>query len=151
MKHIELTTDTSKKEFKSVSVFKRISTISRELKISYMICTFGPQHGKFLYDSSGSDWVNFYNSDCVGTLGDEAFNLEKVAMFMNQEHGIPTTKGSEITSRITLVVPPVLNVLSQWLSIPKTTRNFSFFISPESSNGVHVRRYWCSGCTACPE
>ena len=56
--HFEVTTDTSKKEFKSVAVFKRIlDNIVNPLKISVSLCNFGPQHGKFLYDGSGRTWA----------------------------------------------------------------------------------------------
>ena len=52
--HFEVTTDTSKKEFKAVSVFKRVADIAVATNKTFMISTFGPQHGKFLYDAAGS-------------------------------------------------------------------------------------------------
>ena len=39
IKHFEITTDTSKKEFKSVSVFQRVATIANLLQKTFMLCT----------------------------------------------------------------------------------------------------------------
>ena len=53
-KHFDITTDTSKIEFKSVGVFKRVlDNIVIPLNKSVSLCNFGPQHGKFLYDGIG--------------------------------------------------------------------------------------------------
>ena len=147
--HFEITTDTSRKEFKSVSVFQRIAQISKEIKKSFMICTFGPDHGKFLYDSAGSDWVDWYNRSCVGTLTTDANDLKKVAVFMNKVHGKPSTKTVDLSFRVTLVVPPVIHILSEYESIPGTTCNFCFLIDPINPEGIYVRRYWCGHCSAC--
>ena len=51
--HFEITTDTSKKEFKAASVFKRVADLAASVKKTFLLSTFGPQHGKFLYDSAG--------------------------------------------------------------------------------------------------
>ena len=140
-KHIEITTDTSKKEFKSVSVFKRVTDISIKLKRSFMVCTFGPGHGKFLYDGSGRVWEDYYAKNCVGRLGVGADNLKKVAVFMNDHFSTPATKSSDISQRKTIVIPPESHTLSKYTSIPRTTCNFCFYISPGQPDGVHVRRY----------
>ena len=148
-KHIEITTDTSKKEFKSVAVFKRVTDISVRLKKSFMVCTFGPQHGKFLYDGSGRVWEDHYAKNCVGKLGIGADDLKQVAVFMNDDFSTPATKSSDISQRITIVIPSVSHTLSEYKSIPRTTCNFCFYIRPSQPDGVHVRRYWCPGCQEC--
>ena len=88
--HFEITTDTSKKEFKAVSVFKRIADIAAKVKKSFMISTFGPQHGKFLYDSAGHVWERKYKQTCVALLGVDADNLRKVVDCMNTIHSAPS-------------------------------------------------------------
>ena len=68
---------------------------------------------------------------------------------MNEHHGKPVSHSSDISTRTTLVIPGQYHTLSQWISIDGTTSNFCFFVKPDQSNGVFVRRYWCSGCPAC--
>ena len=82
--HFEVTTATSKREFKSVAVFKRIfDHIVLPLKKTVSLCNFGPYHGKFLYDGSGRIWSDRYAPKCVGELGIDANDLEKVAPLAN--------------------------------------------------------------------
>ena len=57
-----------------------------------MLCTFGPQHGKYLYDGAGSVWANAYATKCVAMLGADADNLKKVAISMNDLIGTPSSK-----------------------------------------------------------
>ena len=114
-----------------------------------MVCTFGPGHGKFLYDGSGRVWEDYYAKNCVGRLGVGADNLKKVAVFMNDHFSTPATKSSDISQRKTIVIPPESHTLSKYTSIPRTTCNFCFYISPGQPDGVHVRRYQCSGCQEC--
>ena len=52
--HFEITTDASKKEFKSVSAVQRIAQISKEINKSFLISSVGPLLVKFLYNGSGS-------------------------------------------------------------------------------------------------
>ena len=126
-----------------------MTAISRRLKISFMLCTFGPRHGKFLYDGAGNDWENFYSKSCILALESNANNLDSVARYMNEHFSRCVSTKSTIHRRRTLVIPPQLHSLSLWDSIPQTTKNFCYFVSPTNSDGVYVRRYWCSGCSAC--
>ena len=90
--HFEITTDTSKKEFKSVSVFKRVANIAAKVQKTFMLSTFGSQHGKFLYDPAGFVWEKGYKKKFVAMLGVEADNLVKVAVCMNDIMGSPSTE-----------------------------------------------------------
>ena len=57
-KHFEVATDTSKNEFKSVSVFQRVAAIANSLQKTFLLCYFGPEYVKYLCDSAGCLWVN---------------------------------------------------------------------------------------------
>ena len=151
IRHFEITTDTSKKEFKSVSVFQRIACMSVKLNKTFMLCTFGSQHGKFLYDSAGSQWINHYSSKCVGSLGVKASNLSEVTEFMNKTYSLPSSNEPDISKRQTIMIPSQIHTLSQYLSIPRTTSNFCYFVTPEKPGGIYARKYWCPGCMECQE
>ena len=75
----QLITDTSKKEFKSVSSLHELKKIWKEAKIPILYTTFGPKLGKGKYDSSGKFWRNEYKSGCVKALKDAAMKAEAVA------------------------------------------------------------------------
>ena len=66
-----------------------------------MLCTFGPQHGKFLYDGAGKVWVDHYNTRCVPALESGATNLKLLRDFMNREFNKPSCRDSKITERKT--------------------------------------------------
>ena len=85
--HFEVTTDTSKKEFKMCLVFQRVATIANSLQKTFKLCTFGLEHRKYLYNSVGSLWVNKYSGKCVATLNGNAKDLETFARTMNTFHG----------------------------------------------------------------
>ena len=148
--HFEITTDTSKKEFKSVAVFKRVlDSIVLPLNVSVSLCNFGPQHGKFLYDGCGRVWAERYKGRCVAELGIYADDLLRVVDYMNTNFDNAVAKSSDIIKRITLYTTPVEHKLSQWKSIPGTTQNHQFLLMSEYPNSFHFRRYWCGDCMAC--
>ena len=113
------------------------------------LCNFGPQHGKSLCDGSGRVWVERYSGKCVAELEVDADDLLKVTRYMNDKFGKPTSSKSDISRRITIHSPAVEHKLSHLLSIPRTTQNHQFFLTPSNPNGVYIRRYWCRGCPAC--
>ena len=119
--HFEITKDTSKKEFKSVSAFQRFGQISKEINKSFLLSSVGPLLVKFLYDGSGSIQIDWNNSDFLMNWTTDASDLKKVAAYMNTVHGKAYTKNSDLPSRVTLAVPPVLNIISEYKSIPRTT------------------------------
>ena len=150
IEHFEVTTDTSRKEFKSVPVFQRIAeTVVIPLQKSVSLCNFGPQHGKHLSDGMGRVFEDRYNGKCVAALGIEADDLLKVAEYMNRKFGKPSSSKSEISKRITIYTPGVVHELSKYVSIAGTTTNHQFYIIPAKPNGVYMRRYWCNGCPSC--
>jgi len=58
-------------------------------------------------------------------LTTDASDLKKVAAYMNTVQGKGSTKKTDLPSRVTLAVPPVLNIISEYKSIPRTTAFFS--------------------------
>ena len=68
---------------------------------------------------------------------------------MNEKFGKPVSGDSTITKRTTLYTPGVNHKPSMHKSIPKTTSNHQFYITPKQPNGVFMRRYWCKGCPPC--
>ena len=126
-----------------------MATIANLLQKTFVLCTFGPEHGKYLYDSAGSLWVNQYSRKCVKTLEGKATDLKVVAKTMNIYYGKPSSSSSGINSRVTIVIPPVKHTLSKWISLPRTTNNYCYFITPEKASGVYVRRFRCGECSDC--
>ena len=149
IKHFDLTTDTTSKEFKAVSVFFRIAKIVKKYKVSILMATFGPGHGKFLIDPSGKIWRCEYDRNCVGKIGVKAANMSEVANYFNTFFSKPKHSCSKISERITLETPSVLHTLSQWESLPETTRHFCYLFLPSQPNKVYQRRYPCGTCNHC--
>ena len=53
LRHFEISTDTTSKEFKAISIFYRVCRISQRQNVSIVMSNFGPGHGKFLVDPAG--------------------------------------------------------------------------------------------------
>ena len=68
---------------------------------------------------------------------------------MNTKFMKPVSGGSAIAKRITLYTPGVFHENSKYKSIPGTTINHHFFLTPTQTDGIYVRRYWCNGCSEC--
>ena len=68
---------------------------------------------------------------------------------MNSKFNNSVRTSSNISQRTTILTPGVEHTLSIWKSIPKTTESHNFFLSPKYPEAVHVRRFWCKGCSAC--
>ena len=68
---------------------------------------------------------------------------------MNILYGKPSSSSSGISSRVTIVIPSVEHTLSKWISLPRTTNNYCYFITPDKPSGVYVRRFWCGECSHC--
>ena len=151
IRHFEVTTDTSKKEFKAISVFKRIAELASSSGKTFMLSTFGPQHGKFLYDAAGSVWESNYTKKCVALLDVKADDLKEVVVCMNNLIGTPSSESSDISRRVTILTPAVSHVLSQWKSVPRTTAHFAYYITPDRADGVYYRRYCCHQCDQCKQ
>jgi len=140
IRHFEVTTDTSAKEFKAVSVFKRMGDISNKLQVSILMSTFGPQHGKFLIDPAGKDWTNEYDKDVVGDLpGIDSQDLYKVAEYMNKEFSLPVKKTAHLSERTTIVTESVKHTLSSWKSLDGTKRHYCYLFLPNKKGFVFQR------------
>ena len=107
-KHFEITTDTSKKEFNSVGLFKRVmDQIVLPLKKTVSLCNFGPEHGKSLCDGSGRSWVDRYTRKCVAELELDADDLLKVVNYMNAKFTTPASLSSKLSLWKTIYTDPV--------------------------------------------
>ena len=71
--------------------------------------TFGPGHGKFLHDPAGKHWRDEYDSNCVGSIGIDAADLDKTAIYMNENFSKPSSKNSKICSRTTFFFELTIN------------------------------------------
>ena len=85
-------TETPRKEVKAFSVLQRQWEICQKLKINILVTNFAPHHAKYLYDPAGKRWVQWYNIHCVGELGADADDIEKVAIYMNKTFSEPKKK-----------------------------------------------------------
>ena len=145
-----IATDTSKKEFKSVSAFEKLKKIGKRKKVPILYTTFGPKHGKGKYDLSGKIWRNEYKKGCVYALEIAAMKVEKVAEYFNMHFTKPKSKLAKMDERKTYVTEPVIHTLSKFKSLPGTTKSFSFFLDPNKS-GISYRRGFCISCDSCKD
>ena len=142
--------DTSRKEVKEISVLQRQLEICQKLKINMLVTNFAPHHAKYLYAPAGKRWTQWYNTYCVGKLGADADDIEKVAIYMNKTFSVPRT-GSKgrCRRRYTFVTEPIpIHTKSQYKSLPGSTKNHAYYIL-FGVNHIYYRRYVCVSCSQC--
>ena len=73
--------------------------VCQKLQKSILMSTFGSGHGKFIHYPAGKHWCDEYDSNCVGSIGIDAADLNKTTIYMNENFSTPSSKNSKICDR----------------------------------------------------